>query len=565
MKRLLFVIVGIIMVSSMVFATGNRQAATPTDPYYPINLTVFKMDVRQRPSASNPTYQYLRERLGVTFEWDFLVGDIAQRRGTMIAGGVYPDLIELRESAFITAGATIPLEGLLQQYAPRIIDYYQKAGVWNQMKHTDGHWHYLINAGAFQGQDHTPNYDQTAFWIQKAILKEAGYPTIKTVDQYFDLIEAYYRRNPTINGQPSIPFTILTHDWRAFELWNPPNFLFGNPNDGNGVVTPPSTPGGTYQYKTFFTMDISKQWFRKLNELDKRGLIDRTSFTDTYDQYAAKISSGRVLGQSVQGWQFQSYDNANRDRGEVLRMQLPLPIVFNESITPWYRNVTIPNLYRGMSISVSARDPIRIVRFLDQFMTEETQMVMNWGIEGQHWQWRDITGPRQSYQIGNREPYRTQQQIDNWRNQDWSEQNRAFLVSDFMPKIQGTFSNGYPTDLNNYFPMREATMLPEDREIYQAYGVAGTNELMDKNPRPNNIWYPTWNMDNPPDGSAAQIALQRCEETMKRLLPQMILAPTAQFDSLWDAYVREMEVTNNIAVYEQYMQTMLNQRVRDWS
>jgi len=134
-----------------------------------------------------------------------------------------------------------------------------------------------------------------------------------------------------------------------------------------------------------------------------------------------------------------------------------------------------------------------------------------------------------------------------------------------MPKIQGTFSNGYPSDLNNYFPMREATMLPEDREIYQAYGVAGTNELMDKNPRPNNIWYPTWNMDNPPDGSPAQIALQRCEETMKRLLPQMILAPTAQFDSLWDAYVREMEVTNNIAVYEQYMQTMLNQRVRDWS
>jgi hypothetical protein len=52
---------------------------------------------------------------------------------------------------------------------------------------------------------------------------------------------------------------------------------------------------------------------------------------------------------------------------------------------------------------------------------------------------------------------------------------------------------------------------------------------------------------------------------MQRLLPQMILAPTAQFDSLWDAYVREMTVTNNIAVYEQYMQQMLNQRIREWS
>jgi hypothetical protein len=88
---------------------------------------------------------------------------------------------------------------------------------------------------------------------------------------------------------------------------------------------------------------------------------------------------------------------------------------------------------------------------------------------------------------------------------------------------------------------------------------------MDKNPRPNTLWFPTWNMENPPDGSPAQIALQRTEETMKRLLPQMILAPAAQFETLWAAYVREVETTNNIGVYEQYMQQKLNERVREWS
>ena len=550
MRKLLLVVVGIILVSSMVFAGGNRQAAnTSSDPNYPITLSVFKMDVRPRPAANHPMYQYLRERLNVTFEWDFLVGDIAQRRGTMIAGGTFPDLLEIRETAFIEAGAVIPLEGLIEQYAPRIKAFYEQAGVWNKLKSSDGHIYYLPNYGVFQGLDHTPNYDQAAFWIQKAILKDAGYPTIRTVDQYFDLIENYYRRNPTINGQPAIPFTILTHDWRAFELWNPPNFLAGYPNDGNGTVNP-----STYEYKTFFTQDFSKQWFRKLNELDKRGLVDRTGFTDNYDQYAAKISSGRVLGQSVQGWQFQQYDNANRDRGENIRTMAPLPIVFSENIRPRYRNITIPNLGRGVSISVSARDPVRIIRFFDQFMTEEVQRTMEWGIEGKDWQYN-----------AQRVPYRTQQQRDNWNNQDWQEQNRALLVRDFMPKIQGSFTDGYPTDLAQYFPEREAMLLPEDRELYAAYNVSGTNELMDKNPPPNALWFPTWNMDNPPDGSPAQIALQRTEETMKRLLPQMILAPTAQFDSLWDAYVREIEVTNNIRVYEQYMQQMLNERIREWS
>jgi len=538
------------VVMAMFIGCNRNSGGGSTDPYYPINISVFKMDVRPRPAANNPLYQYLEEKLNVTFEWDFLVGDIAQRRGTMIAGGQYPDLLEIRETAFIEAGAVIPIDTLIEQYAPRVKAYYEQAGVWNKLKSADGRIYYLPNFGAFQGIDHSPNYDQTAFWIQKAVLKDAGYPTIKTVDQYFDLIENYYRRNPTINGQPTIPFVILTHDWRAFELWNPPNFLAGNPNDGNGVVDPV-----THQYKTFFTMDISKRWFQKLNELNQRGLIDRASFTDNYDQYQAKISSGRVLGQSVQGWQFMySADGANRDRGENIRTQAPLPIVFDESIQPWYRNITIPNLGRGVSVSVSAKDPVRIIRFFDQYMTEEIQRTMHWGIEGKDWQYN-----------AQRVPYRTEQQRNDWRNVDWQEQNRALLVSDFMCKIEGSFSDGYPTDLNNFFPEREANILPEDRELFAAYGVTSSNELMDKNPRPNNLWFPTWNMDNPPDGSPAQIALQRCEETMKRLLPGLILAAPANFERLWTEYVREMEVTNNIGVYEAYMQEKLNERIREWS
>jgi len=549
MKKTLLALAVIVLVMTTVVSC-NRGGGTSSDPYYPINITVFKMDVRPRPAANNPLYQYLEEKLKVTFEWDFLVGDIAQRRGTMIAGGQYPDLLEIRETAFIDAGATIPLESLIEQYAPRIKTYYERAGVWNKLKSGDGHIYYLPNYGAFQGLDHSPNYDQTAFWIQKAVLKDAGYPAIKTVDQYFDLIENYYRRNPTINGQPTIPFTIITDDWRAFELWNPPNFLSGHPNDGNGIVDPV-----THQYKTFFTMDVSKRWFQKLNELNQRGLVDRTSFTDNYDQYQAKIASGRVLGQSVQGWQFMySADGANRDRGENIRTQAPLPIVFDESIKPWYRNITIPNLGRGVSISVSAKDPVRIMRFFDQLMTEDVQRVMHWGIEGKDWQY-NAQGV----------PYRTQQQRDNWQNQDWQEQNRALLVSDFMCKIEGSFTDGYPTNLSDYYPEREAMILPEDRELFAAYGVTSSNELMDKNPPPNNLWFPTWNMDNPPDGSPAQIALQRCEETMKRLLPGLILAAPSQFETLWSAYVREMEVTNNIAVYEAYMQEKLNERIREWS
>jgi len=538
----------LICVTAVLFAAGNRSTTTTTSaPNSPITISVFhETGNHPQPSASNPIYQYLKEKLNVSFTWDILVGDIAQRAGTMIAGGQFPDVLEVRETRWIDAGALIPLEGLIDQYGPRIKEHYKD--VWDKMKHTDGHTYYLVNFGVFQGLDQNPSYDQAAFWVQKAVLKDAGYPKVTTIDQYFDLIEAYYKKNPTINGQPTIPFVILMDDWRAFELWNPPNFLAGYPNDGNGIVNP-----STYEYKTFFTQDISKRWFQKLNELDKRGLIDRTTFTDNYDQYQAKIAAGRVLGQSVQGWQFMyAADLANRDRGQNIRTMAPLPIVWDANTRPRYRNITIPNLYRGMGISKSAKDPVRIIRFVNDLLDEEIQRTLNWGIEGKDWQYDS-----------KKVPYRTAQQRANWQNDNWQEQNRARLMDDIFPKIQGSFKDGYPSDLSQYYPEREAMLLPEDVELFKAYGVTSSNELMDKNPPPNSPWFPTWNMPNPPDGSPAQIALSRCEQTMKQRLPQMILAPTAQFESLWTAYVAEM-TSNGIATYEAFMQANLNQRLKDW-
>jgi putative aldouronate transport system substrate-binding protein len=193
------------------------------------------------------------------------------------------------------------------------------------------------------------------------------------------------------------------------------------------------------------------------------------------------------------------------------------------------------------------------MRFLNELVSEDVQRTLNWGIEGQHWQYN-----------AQKVPYRTEAQRANWQNDNWQEQNRARLMDDVFPKIQGSFSDGYPSDLGQYFPEREATLLPEDIALFKAYGVNSSNELMDKAPPPNNPWFPTWSMPPPPDGSAAQIALQRCEQTMKQRLPQMIRAAPAQFETLWNAYVQEMTVTNNIAVYEQYMQQALNLRLKEW-
>jgi putative aldouronate transport system substrate-binding protein len=528
----------------MIIGCG-RGAGGRSGDNYPIEISVYTQDAFPQPGANNKIYAYLKEKLNVTFTFDILVGDAVQRRGVMVAGGVYPDILHINETFFIDQGAVIPLEALIEQYAPNIKAHY--ADVWEQMKSPDGHIYHLVDFGIIKGRDQDPNFNGSAFWTQKDVLKDAGYPKGPfTVEQYFNMIEAYARKYPTINGATTIPFTFLTYDWRAFEMWNPPNFLAGNPNEGNGVVD-----RNNYTYKNFFTMDMSKRWFQLLNGFDKRNLVDRTTFTDNYDQYMAKVSSGRVLAHFGQQWQWGDAERALRDSNQGWRTYAPVPVVFDSSIRPWYRDMPYPNIGRGIGISVSAKDPVRIMRFLNEYITEEIQRTLQWGIEGQDWQ-RDAQGT----------PYRTQQQRDDWRNQQWIDNNRARIVFQHFPKIQGSFSDGSPVDLSNLYSEREAMIDDWDKEIFAAYGVTSWREFVDSNPPPNpGPWYPTWNKPNPPDGSDAQIALQRQEQLRKQRLPAMILAAPGQFEGLWNQYVRDSNDAG-IATYEAYMQGLVDDAVR---
>lgn len=74
--------------------------------------------------------------------------------------------------------------------------------------------------------------------------------------------------------------------------------LAGFPNDGGVTVDMDSLEATVYNDK-----DMTKEWLKKLNEINNKGLFDQEAFTQNYDEYLAKITSGRVLGFFDYGWQ----------------------------------------------------------------------------------------------------------------------------------------------------------------------------------------------------------------------------------------------------------------------
>ena len=534
----------------------------------PMNISIFTIQQRQQPPADNKAYKWIEENFGVTFSFDILVGDKDQKIGVLIASGDLPDLVEVDSEKFQGAGCLRDLKPLVEKYAPNLKKHYSSA--WKKMIDQDSekdakgnivkeHIYSLPNYGVIDGVPSDTYYNQNGWWIQKAVLKEFGYPKITTVDEYFDLLEKYAKKYPTIDGMPTIPFNIITADWEAFDLWNPPNFLAGYPNDGNGHV---DKVGNKYVYTDNFVDENAKRWFKLANGYYQRNLIDPASFTDNRDQYYAKIAQGRVLGMFIQGWQFMGQPEQTLwTAGKDERTYAPLALTFDKSIKPHYRDRSLPNLQRGYGITTKCSEAkaIQILQFMDEMIKEENQKVLYWGFEGEDYL-IDKDGSKTGVKGA---AYRTDEQRAQQKDPDWLQKNRAILWTEEAPKLDGTMPSGYSRSMDDLEWEYALSQKQVDIELWKAYGVGSYAEFVDPNPPQNAGWYPMWQCNPSAENGGleeqAAIAMTGFESIQKKYLPKLIMGKPEDFEATWAEYAKLIQPLT--ATYNKFMQQQLDHRV----
>ncbi len=520
---------------------GNDAAGEKLEP---AKISVFIGGPNQTPTPDNRIYKRIKDELGVTLEMEFLVGDLQQKLGVMIAGGEYPDLITA-DTKLVAAGAVIPLEDLIEEHAPNLKKHF--ANEWNKMKDpSDGHIYWLPNFGIIHGEFKATYYAGPAFWIQKDVLKEAGYPRPKTLDEYFKLIRDYVAKHPTTpDGQPSIGYTSLAFDWRTFPLLNPPEHLIGHPNDGGVVVK----EGGVAE--VFAVKDYAKTYYQELNKLYNEGLMDKEAFVQNYDQYLAKIASGRVVGMFDQHWNFQQGEDTLISQNKIGQTYVGFPLTLDPSIKDWYLDRPVPNLNNGFGISKNAKDPVRIIKFLDAIMTEEWQKILQWGEEGV------------DYLVDeNGRFYRTPEQRKQQEDPTWKLANRAEAFNGAAPKIEGTFSDGNATNAGAQPEEYFESLKPEDKELLEAYGHKTWTEFFSPAPE-NPVYYPAWQIDLI-EGSDASVANKQMSETSLKFLPKAIMSKSDKFDDVWQEYVDAFDKIN-VKAYEDRINEQLQWRIENWT
>lgn len=524
------------------------QSGTLT-PSNPTTLTVWITSANQAPAANNKITDLLKEQLGVTLEYEIVTPDnVDQKIGVMLAGGQFPDLIGTTDlqMRLLEGGALLRLDDMLAtgdypNLATHVEDDIRKMSY--SGSEVEPGLYIFPNYNRFYGEPTGGTHWGPAFWIQKRVLEDAGWPDLEnmTLDRYFELIADYQAKNPETDGAPTVGFEVLASTGREWGMTNPPALLAGSPNNG-GVIVDENGNAEIYADK-----DIARDFFRVLNEQYAAGLVDPESFTLTYDQYVAKLATGVVLGMHDQAWNFQTATQSLQSAGKDEYTYVPVMPVY-DGAEPWYADRPVMNTNQGFGVSVSSDQPEKALRFLDLMLSEPWQKVLSWGIEGE------------DYEVGDDGMFtRTEEQRANYRDLTWRASNRLDALLDVLPKRNGQFSDG-----NAYSPDDQpaeffATLTEYDRTVMDAYGKQTWLEFM--NPQPENpTYYPAWNI--PLSDEANQVNQQLTDANVQNL-PRIIAGDPADFDANWDAYVDAISRIN-VQVYEDAINAGIQERLANW-
>ena len=548
-KQMLAALMGVAMLSTLLAGCGGGDKEGSSEEGGVKEFTAFFAVPGTEINDDNEIQQKIAEITGAKCKETWLTGQTAEEAvGTMIAGGEYPDFIDGGDgmAQLYDAGALVALDDYIDDY-PNIKEYLTDQE-WDKLRQEDGHIYWIQQFQNIYGEEKATIHNDEAFWIQTRVLEWAGYPEVKTMDQYFDLIEAYQEANPTMeDGTENIPYTILCEDWRYFCLENAPQFLDGYPNDGSVIVDPDELKVIDYN-----TTPTAVKYFQKLNEEYHKGIVDPESFTQTYDEYIAKLSTGRVLGMIDQWWDF-AYNVNDSLKQQGLDEQgcdyVPLPITIEEGIqNQWHCSGSVLNEASGLAITTSCEDVEGALQFIDDLLSQEVHDLRYWGVEGE------------DYEVDeNGLFYRTEEQ--RLEASDTAYKASHLCTYSYFPQYTGTSRDGINAMQPQYQPTEFFDGLSDDvKKCFEAYGAETYVDMLGTSEAPG-PWYPMYSYSNNMTTSTpGGMALTKMGEIKHEYLPKVVMAE--DFDAAWDEYMEAYESCDPQAFLDE-MQEELDRRMEE--
>ncbi|WP_019908376.1 ABC transporter substrate-binding protein [Paenibacillus sp. HW567] len=534
--------------------TNNAATATnAANDTSPVTFSFFGADASPNwNKMQDDVGKVITEKTGVTLnaEYDVGSGGGEQKISLMAASGEVPDLIFAKSyiAKLVDAGLIIDMTDLIDKYAPNLKKIY--GDNMNRLKYSkDDQKIYSIPTNTGVNQQ---SFDATGgFEIQHRVLKELGYPQVKTLADYEKVLKEYVAKHPETDGQPTIPLSLNADDWKIMiTVTNPAFITTGAPDDGEYYVDPK-----TYEAKLHYKRPEEKEYFRWLNNMYAQGLLDKDTFVQKDDQYKAKVASGRVLGLISQEWEYQDGENALKSAGKDDYTYAHFPVTMSDQ----YKDHSFQSSgvdAAGISITTACKDPVRAIKFLDWLASDEGQVLMNWGIEGKQ------------YTVNAEGKREIPADVQKKKTDDAANFAKETGIG-LYTALTGHYGDGVKDSTGNYYTTNfpdqiVAAYSQAEKDSLKAYGATTWKDLFPKESDfPVKEWGALYNMPTPTDGDY-QVTYKKTQDIIRKRIPEAILSKPADFDKVYDAFIAELNKAGAEKMEAEYTD-LVKARVSLWT
>lgn len=320
----------------------------------------------------------ITKRTGATIKWDIITGDFRTKMNVWLAAGDYPEVINIHDNtlqSYIQAKAVLDLTDLIKEHAPNIMKAYNNDLSLLQDQN-DGKIYGLLQPPT---QKATNLLEKGWLAIQTAVLKEAGYPPIKSLEDVHKIVADYMKKHPETGGGKTIGFSNFGEANQLFNNFDSAARLYAGFANTSTVVVDDQLNARVRFFEPGYT-----DFFKFLNQINKEGLFDPESLVQTQEQFTTKCNQGRVLVIFGGGSDCNaSLENNNMADHAYVWFDVVAPGAVKKVVKP----TTEAN--RGgemwLSITKNAKDPVRIIEFYDDMFKLENQILVGWGFEGKYY------------------------------------------------------------------------------------------------------------------------------------------------------------------------------------
>jgi putative aldouronate transport system substrate-binding protein len=544
-RRLVLILAFVALLPALAFATGGGESGA-ADGDGPLTLSYFSFNSDVNASWEGPVYEAISQKTGIALDMEFLVGtDLMEKVGVMIAGEEYADVINARglnvPERLIGAGALLPLDDLLASHGPTLTELWGDS--LGKLQHTDGSIYYLSSPRNRPTEIEDMNQ---GLLIQYDVLEATGWPTPRTVDDVKAILEEYLAQNPDLDGQSYVPWGLWADSWGYnITVNNAALWTNGFTDDSDSYVDQ-----DTYEVTYFNTTDYFKDYLRWLNEMYRSDLLDPNGFILKNDAWRSLVASGRVLAAITGTWDVNEPERALRQAGMPERAYARFPIVMEEGIED--RSQVYAESYSwGLSISNKNPNPEKTMEFFDFLASDEGTVLLNWGVEGTHY---DVVDGRRVMKEDVIERYNSDPDYgpdQGFGTFQWTQYYGAIRLDD------GQFAS--PFNPEQAYDDADAWT----QRAMDEYGIRYWGENFDTSGYAPPYGY-AWTISVDPESDAA-LAYAKANEIRHAMVPQVVTAETdAEFDDRWDEFVDELRNVAGIGEWEEEMTRLIRERLEQW-